>query len=337
MVSSLITLVDTTLRDGSHAKSHQFDLDMVKAIAGGLDQAGVQYIEVTHGDGLAGGSLVYGLPLFTDEERLQAAHHVVKRGKLTVLCLPGIGTLKDLEMAAENGVRAVRICTHCTEANISGQQIRHAKELGLEVLTFLMMCHMISPEELLTQAKLMEQYGADVVYATDSAGACTPRMVQDRIELFVRNLGCHVGFHAHNNLGLAIGNSLAAVESGARFIDGTIRGLGAGAGNAMTEVLVAALEKAGYKTNIDLFKLMDVADKIVAPLMDRPQIIDGSSLILGYAGVYSSFLLHAQRAAERYKVDPRQVLIRLGELKTVGGQEDMIIDVAYQMAQEKQK
>ncbi|HUV24726.1 MAG TPA: 4-hydroxy-2-oxovalerate aldolase [Methanomassiliicoccales archaeon] len=332
-----VRIVDTSLRDGSHAKSHQFTLEMIEAVAGGLDRVGIPYIEVSHGDGLGGASLVYGFPLFSDEERLEVAHKVIKRAKLTVLCLPGIGTRKDLEMAAENGAKVARICTHCTEANISAQQISQAKDLGMEVMTFLMMCHMISPEELLEQAKLMEGYGADVVYATDSAGACTPQMVKDRISLLSHHLGCEVGFHAHNNLGLAIGNSLIAVENGAQYIDGTVRGIGAGAGNAMTEVLVAALERAGYKTGIDLLGLIDFADNIFAPIMDRPQIIDGSSLILGYAGVYSSFLLHTFRAAEKFNVDPRQVLIRLGELKTVGGQEDMIVDVAYQLAQEKKK
>jgi 4-hydroxy-2-oxovalerate aldolase len=336
-MNSAVRIVDTSLRDGSHAKSHQFTLEMIEDIAGGLDRVGIPYIEVSHGDGLGGASLVYGFPLFSDEERLKVAHKVIKRAKLTVLCLPGIGTRKDLEMAAENGAEAARICTHCTEANISAQQISQAKDLGMEVMTFLMMCHMIPPEELLEQAKLMEGYGADVVYATDSAGACTPRMVKDRIGLLSQHLGCEVGFHAHNNLGLAIGNSLTAVENGAHYIDGTVRGLGAGAGNAMTEVLVAALERTGYKTDIDLLGLMDLADNVFAPIMDRPQIIDGSSLILGYAGVYSSFLLHTFRAAEKFNVDPRQVLIRLGELKTVGGQEDMIVDVAYQLAQEKKE
>ena len=328
-----IMIVDTTLRDGSHAKSHQFTLEMVQDIVKGLDQAGVPYIEVSHGDGLAGESIVYGFPLYSDQERLAAAQEVIRNSKLTVLCIPGIGTKTDLEMAADQGVKVARIATHCTEANVSGQQIRQAKDLGLEVMTFLMMCSSIPREKLVQQAKLMEGYGADVVYATDSAGACTPQLVRDHITALGSQLDCKIGFHAHNNLGLAIGNSLAAIEANADYVDGTLRGLGAGAGNAMTEVLVAAITKNGFQTGVDLLKLMDVAEHIVAPIMDRPQIIDSPSLILGYAGIYSSFLLPTLRAAKKFNIDPKKILFKLGELRTVGGQEDMIMDVAYQLAQ----
>ncbi|MGQ9616698.1 MAG: 4-hydroxy-2-oxovalerate aldolase [Spirochaetota bacterium] len=328
-----IRIVDTTLRDGSHAIKHQFTLENVGDIASALDKAGVYGIEVSHGDGLAGSSIQYGWAKFSDEERLDVAQRVVKSSRLAVLLLPGIGTREDLKMAITKGAKIARIATHVTEADISEQHIKMAKGMGLEVMTFLMLAHMEEPRKVLEQAKLMESYGADVVYVVDSAGAMLPDDVRARVGLLKEKLGVEIGFHAHNNLGLAIGNTIVAVEEGASVVDGTLGGLGAGAGNAPTEVLIAVFNKLGYETGADLYKAMDAAEDIVRPLMSRPQIIDKSSLILGYAGVYSSFLLHTYKASERFKVEPRDVLIELGKRKVVGGQEDMIVDVAYELSQ----
>jgi 4-hydroxy-2-oxovalerate aldolase len=327
-----IRIVDTTLRDGSHAVKHEYTLEDVTKICSALEGSGVYGIEVSHGDGLAGSSVQYGWAKFSDEERLAAAAAVVKKSRITVLLLPGIGTREDLRMAIDHGAKIARIATHVTEADISEQHIKMAKDMGLEVMTFLMLAHMEGPPKVLQQAKLMEGYGADVVYVVDSAGAMLPDDVRSRVGALREALRVEVGFHAHNNLGLAIGNTLAAVQEGATVIDGTLGGLGAGAGNAPTEVLVAVLEKAGYETGVDLYSIMDAATDIVFPRMLRPQVIDEPSLILGYAGVYSSFLLHTFKAADQFKVDPRDILIELGRMKVVGGQEDMIIDVAYELS-----
>ena len=332
-----IRIVDTTLRDGSHAVKHQFTPEDVKAIASALDEAGVYGIEISHGDGLAGSSIQYGWALYSDEERLSAAKEVVKKSKMAVLLLPGIGTRKDLQRAIEYGAKIARIATHVTEADISEQHIKMSKDMGLEVMTFLMLSHMESPRKVLEQAKLMESYGADVVYVVDSAGAMVPDDVRARVSILKEHLTVEVGFHAHENLGLAIGNTLAAIKEGATVIDGTLCSLGAGAGNAATEVLVAVLEKLGYETGVDLYKIMRTAEDIMRPRMSRPQIIDRASLALGYAGVYSSFLLHTYKAAERFKVDPLDILLELGRRKVVGGQEDMIVDVAYEIARTKGK
>jgi 4-hydroxy 2-oxovalerate aldolase len=334
-MSMMVRIVDTTMRDGSHAVGHQYSLDDIRRIASALDSAGVYGIEVSHGDGLAGSSIQYGWAKHSDEERLVTASKVVKKSNITVLLLPGIGTRQDLNMAIEHGTKIARIATHVTEADISEQHIKLAKEMGLEVMTFLMLAHMEGPQKVLEQAKLMEGYGADVVYVVDSAGAMLPDDVKERVGLLKRKLDIEVGFHAHNNLGLAIGNTVAAVQEGATVVDGTLGGLGAGSGNAPTEVLVAVFEKMGHETGIDLYSIIDAAEDIVRPLMKRPQIIDKSSLILGYAGVYSSFLLHTYRAVERFNVDPRDVLVELGRRKVVGGQEDMIIDVAHELSQRK--
>jgi 4-hydroxy-2-oxovalerate aldolase len=334
-MSRNIRIVDTTMRDGSHAVAHQFSLEDIRAISSALDSAGVYGIEISHGDGLAGSSIQYGWAKHSDEERLSAASSVVSKSRITVLLLPGIGTREDLKMAIENGTKIARIATHVTEADISEQHIRLAKDMGLEVMTFLMLAHMEKPQKVLEQAKLMEDYGADVVYVVDSAGAMLPDDVKKRVGLLNRKLGIEVGFHAHNNLGLAIGNTIAAVEEGATTVDGTLGGLGAGAGNAPTEVLAAVFDKMGFETGVDLYGIMDAAEDVVRPLMQRPQVIDKSSLILGYAGVYSSFLLHTYRAVKRFDVEPRDVLIELGKRKVVGGQEDMIIDVAHELSQKK--
>jgi 4-hydroxy 2-oxovalerate aldolase len=330
--AKFINLVDTTLRDGSHAVSHQYTVEQVKAIASGLDEAGVQYIELSHGDGMAGSSYNYGWSATSDEELIKAGSSVIKKGKLVVLLIPGIGTIEDLKMAADCGVKVVRIATHVTEADISEQHIGMAKKLGMMAIGFLMMAHMALPEKVVEQTKLLESYGADCVYIADSAGTLLPEGVSERVSAVVEALKVPVGFHAHNNLTLATANSLAAIEAGATFIDGTCRGLGAGAGNTQIEVLTGVLEKKGHETGVDFYKIMDVAEDIVEPIINRPQVVRNASLMLGYSGVYSSFLLHTYRVAERFNLDPRKILVELGRRRMVGGQEDMIVDVAYQLS-----
>lgn len=330
-----LTIVEVALRDGSHAIRHQYTVDQVREVTKGLDEAKVPYIEVSHGDGIGGSSVQYGFSKVHDIELIKAAKEVADYSKIAVLLLPGIGTVEDLKEARAAGADMVRIATHSTEADVSRQHIEAAKEMGMEVVGFLMMAHMVEPEKLLEQAKLMESYGADVVYATDSAGALLPNQVTERIELLVQELDAKVGFHAHNNLGLAMANTLAAAEAGATFLDGSARALGAGAGNTQTEVMVGVLDKAGYETGIDLFKIMDVAEDSIDPILTAPQIIDRESLTLGYAGVYSSFKLFAQREGKRYGLEPREILIELGKRKVVGGQEDMVADVAAEMAASK--
>lgn len=335
MESKLIHLVDTTLRDGSHAVSHQYTAEQVAAIARGLEEAGVEYIELSHGDGLAGSSYNYGKSAVPEEELLKAASRVLKKAKLTVLLLPGIGTVEDLEMAADCGAKTVRVATHVTEADIAQQHIGMAKKLNMMAVGFLMMAHMAPPEKIVEQAKLMESYGADYINIADSAGAMMPDDVIKRISAVSNAVKIPVGFHAHNNLTLATANSLAAVEAGASFLDATCRGLGAGAGNTQLEALVGVLQKKGYETGIDFYKVMDVAEDIVEPIMQRPQVVRNAPLMLGYAGVYSSFLLHTYRAAEKFNIEPRDILVELGKRKMVGGQEDMIVDVAYQIAKSR--
>ncbi|OIQ50514.1 4-hydroxy-2-oxovalerate aldolase 4 [Pseudodesulfovibrio hydrargyri] len=327
-----IKIIDTTLRDGSHAVSHSFTPEQVKAIAGGLDAAGVDLIEITHGDGLAGSSINYGFSEHPELELIRAASEVVKNAKLTVLLLPGIGTIEDLEMARDAGATAVRIATHCTEADIAIQHIRYAKEHGMFTVGFLMMVHMTSPEELAKQALVFEEAGADYINLADSAGHLLPNEVRARVKAVREAVKIPVGFHAHNNLGVAVANSLAAAEEGAQYLDATLRGLGAGAGNAQSEVLAAVLNRAGFETKADFNTLMDVAAEFVDPVMKRPQVIFNDAITIGYAGVYSSFLLHARNAAETYGVNAREILVELGKRRMVGGQEDMIIDVAHEIA-----
>lgn len=328
-----IRIVDTTLRDGSHSVAHQYTVEHVRDIAQGLDEAGVGIIEVSHGDGLGGSSINYGFELATDEEKIKAAASVVEKSRIAVLLLPGVGIKEDLVMATDNGATVARIATHVTEANISEQHIGLAKDLGMELLCFLMMSHMADIETMTEQARLMESYGADGIYVVDSAGAQLPVEAARRVEAMVKALKAQVGYHAHNNMGLAIGNSLAALEAGATLIDGSLRGMGAGSGNAMLEALVAVSEKAGYVSGIDLFKLMDVGEQVVKPILLRMPEIDNAALTLGYAGVYSSFLLHSYRAAKKFDLDPRDILVELGKRRTVGGQEDWIYDVAAEMAE----
>jgi 4-hydroxy-2-oxovalerate aldolase len=329
---STVKLVDSTLRDGMHSVAHQFTPVEVTAVAAGLERGGIDVLEVTHGDGLGGSSIQYGLGASTDVELIEAAVAAVDRTRVAVLLLPGVGTVEDLSEARKIGAEIARVATHCTEADIAQQHISWARENGMSAVGFLMMSHMIEPAALAEQALLMEEAGAEVVYVVDSAGALVPIKAAERVAALRQALSCEVGFHAHNNLGCGVGNALAAVDAGASWLDGSLRGLGAGSGNAQLEVLAAALERSGHETNANLFALMDVAEEVVAPLLPRPQIIDRSALVLGYAGVYSSFRLHAERAAERFGVDARDVLVELGRRGVVGGQEDMIIDVAAEMA-----
>ena len=330
-----IRIIDTTLRDGMHAVSHAFMPLEMASIAAALDQAGADTIEVSHGDGLGGSTFQYGFCAAPEEEYLAAVGKSITNAKMAILLIPGIGVKEDLHMASHYGVKVARIATHVTEADVGCQHIQLAKKMGMEAIGFLMMTHMASPETILEQAKLFEGYGADAIYCADSAGAMVPSQVEQRISMLKHHIKLPIGFHAHNNLGLAIGNSLAAIQCGAEYIDATLKGLGAGAGNAPHEVLSTVLKKLNYETNEDIFALMDAADDIVEPLMRRPIMIDKDSLSIGYAGTYGSFLLHARRAAEKFGVDARDILLELGRLKTVGGQEDLIVEVAYRLAKIK--
>ncbi len=330
-----INIVDTTLRDGSHAVSHSFSPEQVTAIAGGLDKTGVDIIECAHGDGITGSTFNYGFSKYKEMDLINAASKVIKNAKQAILLIPGIGTIEDLEEAYENGARVVRVATHCTEADVGIQHIQAAKKMGMMACGFLMMVHMASPEKLLEQAKIFQEAGADYINLADSAGYLLPDDVKARVDKLVNGLDIPVGFHAHNNLSLAVANSIAAVESGATYIDATCRGLGAGAGNTQIEVLAAVFNRLGYNTGMDMYAIQDVAEEIVEPIMHRPQVIKTAPLMLGYAGVYSSFLLHTYRAAEKFGLNPRDILVELGKRRMVGGQEDMIVDVAYALAQEK--
>ena len=329
-----VTLHDMCLRDGMHAKEHQISLDEMIAISKGLDDAGIPLIEVTHGDGLGGASVNYGFPAHTDEEYLTACVKAVNTAKISALLLPGIGTIDHLKMAVDCGVTTIRVATHCTEADVSEQHIGMASSMGVDTVGFLMMAHMIEPEQLLKQALLMESYGANCIYCTDSAGYMLPDHVTSRIGLLRRELKAdtELGFHGHHNMAMGIANSLAAVDAGANRIDGSAAGLGAGAGNTPLEVFVAVLDRMGVESGVDLYKIMDVAEDLVTPLMDRPIRVDRDALTLGYAGVYSSFLLFAQRAAAKYGLSSREILVELGRRRTVGGQEDMIEDLALDMS-----
>lgn len=332
-MSKNITVLEVALRDGSHAVRHQYTSEQVAAIVKGLNEARVPYIEVSHGDGIGGSSVQYGFSKEYDIDLVRTAKEVSDFSKIAVLLLPGIGTIEDLKEAREAGADMVRVATHSTEADVSQQHIRFAKEeLGMEVVGFLMMSHMVDEKKLLEQAKLMESYGADLIYCTDSAGAMLPDEVSLKIKTLVDNLNIPVGFHAHNNLGLAMANSLAAANAGATYLDGSARALGAGAGNTQTEVMIGVLDRAGYETGVDFYKMMDVAEELIAPVIEKPQIIDNDSLILGYAGVYSSFKLFAQRSGAKYGIEPRDILVELGKRGVVGGQEDMVEDVASELA-----
>ncbi|MGE3849424.1 MAG: 4-hydroxy-2-oxovalerate aldolase [Gammaproteobacteria bacterium] len=328
-----VTLHDMSLRDGMHPKRHQISLEQMVSVASALDAAGVPLIEVTHGDGLGGASINYGFPAHTDEDYLRAVVPKMRQARISALLIPGIGTIDHLHMAKDCGVGCVRVATHCTEADVAEQHIARARQLGLDTVGFLMMAHMVSPEELVRQGKLMESYGANVIYCTDSAGYMLPDDVTDRIGALRAALDAttEVGFHGHHNLAMGVANSLAAVEAGAARIDGSVAGLGAGAGNTPLEVFNAVLARMGAETGVDVYKLTDVAEDLVVPLMDQPIRVDRDSLILGYAGVYSSFLLHAKRASAKHGVPSAEILVELGRRKTIGGQEDMIEDVALNL------
>lgn len=329
-----ITLHDMSLRDGMHAMRHQISIEQMETIAQGLDDAGVPLIEVTHGDGLGGASVNYGFPAASDEQYLRAVIPKMKQARVSALLLPGIGTVDHLRMAADCGVTTIRVATHCTEADVSVQHIQLGRKMGLDTVGFLMMAHMIEPEKIVEQAKLMESYGANCIYATDSAGYMLPDDVSARIGLLREKLNpeTELGFHGHHNLSMGVANSIAAVAAGANRIDCACGGMGAGAGNTPLEVFVAVCNRMGIETGVDVFKISDVAEDLVTPIMDFPVRIDRNSLTLGYAGVYSSFLLFATRAEKKYGIPARELLLEMGRRKMVGGQEDMIEDLALTLS-----
>ena len=329
-----ITVHDMTLRDGMHPKRHQMTLAQMASIAAGLDAAGVPLIEVTHGDGLGGSSVNYGFPAHSDEEYLGTVIPLMKQAKISALLLPGIGTVDHLLMAKDLGVTTIRVATHCTEADVSEQHISKARALGLDTVGFLMMAHKASPELLVTQALLMESYGANCIYVTDSAGYMLPDDVRSRVSAVREALRpeTELGFHAHHNLAMGVANSVVAIECGANRIDAAAAGLGAGAGNTPMEVLIAVCDRMGINTGVDMFKIQDVAEDLVVPIMDHIIRIDRDSLTIGYAGVYSSFLLFAKRAEAKYGIPARELLVELGRRGMIGGQEDMIEDTALTMS-----
>lgn len=332
-----VTLHDMCLRDGMHPKRHQISIDQMIDVATALDEAGVPLIEITHGDGLGGASVNYGFPAASDEEYLDAVIPKLKKAKVSALLLPGIGTVDHLKMAADVGVTTIRVATHCTEADVSEQHIGMARKMGLDTVGFLMMAHMISPEELLQQALLMESYGANCIYCTDSAGYMMPHDVTARVALLREKLKpeTEIGFHGHHNLALGVANSMAAVAAGAVRIDGSAAGLGAGAGNTPLEIFAAVMDRMGAETGVDIFKLMNVAEEKIVPMMDHIVRVDRDSLTLGYAGVYSSFLLFAKRAGAKYGVPSQDILLEMARRKAIGGQEDLIEDVAMEMAKRR--
>lgn len=328
---------DMCLRDGMHAMRHQMTIEQMVRLATAMDDAGVKLMQVTHGDGLGGSSRNYGFARHSNEEYIAAVAGALQHAKVSVLLVPGLGTMNELKAAYEAGARSVHVATHCTEADVSPQHIAFARELGMDTTGFLMMAHLNSPEGLLKQARIMEEAGAQTVYVTDSAGYLLPHDVTARIEVLRAGLAptTEIGFHGHHNLSLGVANSIAAVAAGASRIDGSVGGMGAGAGNTPIEVFVAVCQRMGIETGIDLFKVMDVAEDIVVPMMSQPVRVDRESLTIGFAGCYSTFLLFARRAAERYGIDARELLVEMGRRKMIAGQEDMIEDVAMTMAKDR--
>ncbi|GAA1879805.1 4-hydroxy-2-oxovalerate aldolase [Actinomadura bangladeshensis] len=339
MTADKIRITDSTLRDGSHAMAHRFTEEQVRGVVHALDSAGVEVIEVTHGDGLGGSSFNYGFSLEDDVKLVAAAVDEATRAKIAVLLLPGLGTVNDLKMAHDAGASVARVATHCTEADVSLQHFAAARDLGMETVGFLMLSHRVGPEELAKQARIMVDGGAQCVYVVDSAGALVLGEAQERISALVKEIGheAQVGFHGHQNLSLGVANSVLAQQNGARQIDGALCALGAGAGNSPTEVLVATFERLGIPTGVDVQGAMAAADDVVKPFLHRLPFADRGAITQGYAGVYSSFLLHAERAAERYGVPAHEILQKVGEAGYVGGQEDMIIDVALQLRAERER
>ena len=332
-----VILHDMCLRDGMHAKREQISIEQMIKVATALDDAGVPYIQVTHGGGLGGNSLQHGFAPHSNEEYISAVASLMKQAKVSVLLIPGLGTMQELQSAYDCGARSVHVATHCTEADTSPQHIAFARKLGMDVSGFLMMAHLNDAEGIAQQGKLMESYGAHTVYVTDSAGYMLPEDVTERISALraVLKPETEIGFHGHHNLGMGVANSIAAIAAGASRIDGSVAGLGAGAGNTPLEVFAAVCDRMGMETGTDLFKLMDVAEDIIVPMMDHLVRVDRESLTLGYAGVYSTFLLHAKKASEQFGVPARDILVELGRKKMIGGQEDMIKDTALTMARER--
>lgn len=334
-----VRITDSTLRDGSHAMAHRFTEEQVRGVVHGLDAAGVEVIEVTHGDGLGGSSFNYGFSAEDDIKLVSAAVDEARQAKIAVLLLPGLGTVTDLRNARDAGASVARIATHCTEADVSMQHFAAARDMGMETVGFLMLAHRIGPEELAKQARIMVDGGAECVYVVDSAGALVLGEAQERIAALIKEIGheAQVGFHGHQNLSLGIANSVLAARSGALQVDGALCALGAGAGNSPTEVLVATFERLGIPTGVDVQGAMAAAEDVVRPFLNRLPFADRGAITQGYNGVYSSFLLHAERAAERYQVPAHEILQRVGQAGYVGGQEDMIIDVALQLASEREQ
>src|SRR5580658_5462061 len=332
-----VRITDSTLRDGSHAMRHRFTQEQVRAVVSALDGAGVQVIEVSHGDGLGGSSFNYGFSLVDETSLIKAAVDEAAAAKIAVLLLPGVGTVEDLRQAREAGASVARVATHCTEADISAQHFAAARDLGMETVGFLMLAHRSDPAALARQARIMVDAGAECVYVVDSAGALMLGEAQSRVEALVAEIGrdAQVGFHGHQNLSLGIANSVLAYQNGATQIDGALCALGAGAGNAPTEILAATFDKLGVPTGIDVSAALAAADEVVRPFLPRIPWADRASIVQGHAGVYSSFLLHAERAAQRYGVPAHQILQRAGEAGYVGGQEDMIIEIALDLAKEQ--
>lgn len=332
-----INVTDVTLRDGSYGIMHQYTKLQVADITKGLADAGVKIIEVGHGDGVGGSTITYGRSLLTEDEMFRTAADNKGDAELMLTVIPGIGTMTEVKRAHDNGVNWARVSVHATESDVTEQHIMQCKKAGMNVAAMLSTAHVLNLEETLMHAKRLESYGADIIYLADSCGTMFPNDVKQRFDLLKKEIKLPLGFHGHNNLSMAIANSLAAAEAGVDYIDGACRGMGAGAGNAQTEVLVGCLQRNGYDTSVDFYKIMDVAEQVVEPVLTRPQVIRNMALVIGYVGTYGSFLLHAEKAARRYGMDPRTIIEELGRRRMVMGQEDMIVDIAYELSQKNGK